>query len=44
MNPPWQKPFSTLWTDANKARSSNVYLLAPCITIGGHWYLYESSS
>jgi hypothetical protein len=38
-----KKPFSTLWTDANKNSTTNVYSLAPCIEIGGKWYLYESS-
>lgn len=38
-----KKPFSTLWTDANKAGSTNAYSLAPCTKIGGQWYLYESS-
>jgi hypothetical protein len=36
--------FSALWTAQNKISSENVYSLAPCIEIGGKWYLYESSS
>ncbi|MGH3186380.1 MAG: hypothetical protein ACRDPY_26700 [Streptosporangiaceae bacterium] len=39
-----KKSFSTLWTQANNSSSGNVYLLAPCIQIAGHWYLYSSSS
>lgn len=38
-----KKAFSSLWTEENKASSSNVYSLAPCIKIGGKWYLYGSS-
>lgn len=37
------KPFSTLWTDANKTSNANAYSLAPCIKISGKWYLYSSS-
>ena len=39
-----KKSFGTLWTQANQSSSSNVYSLAPCIQIAGHWYLYTSSS
>ena len=35
--------FSTLWTEQDKASNSNsdenVYTLAPCVKIGGKWYL-----
>jgi hypothetical protein len=38
--------FGTLWTEQNKASNSNsdqnVYTLAPCVKIGGKWYLSAS--
>jgi hypothetical protein len=39
-----KKPFGTLWTQANQSGSQNVYSLAACIQISGHWYLYTPSS
>ena len=38
------KPFGTLWAQADQATSSNVYKLAPCVKIGGRWYLHLPSS
>jgi hypothetical protein len=38
------KSFGTLWAQANRATSSNVYKLAPCVKIGGRWYLHLPSS
>jgi hypothetical protein len=35
--------FATLWTEENKVSAENVNSLAPCIKIGGKWYLYETS-
>jgi hypothetical protein len=38
------KPFSTLWSEQVKAGAANdVYMLAPCVKVGGSWYLFESS-
>lgn len=34
----------TLWAQADRATSSNVYKLAPCVKIGGRWYLHLPSS
>ena len=39
-----KKPFGTLWTQANQSNSENVYSLATCIQVSGHWYLYTPSS
>jgi hypothetical protein len=39
-----KKPFSTLWTQTNKASTANTYSLAPTIEISGHWYVYTPSS
>jgi hypothetical protein len=39
-----KKSFGTLWTQANQSNSENVYSLATCIEISGHWYLYTPSS
>lgn len=34
------KSFATLWTEANSAEnSSSDYSLAPCVEVGGKWYL-----
>jgi len=38
------KSFGTLWAQADRATSSNVYKLAPCVKIGGRWYLHLPSS
>jgi hypothetical protein len=38
------KSFGTLWAQADRATSSNVYKLAPCVSIGGRWYLHLPSS
>jgi hypothetical protein len=41
-----KKPFGTLWTEQNKLSNNltaNVYTLAPCVEIGGKWYLNESA-
>jgi hypothetical protein len=38
------KSFATLWSDANSDQtSSNAYSLAPCIEVGGKWYLDDQS-
>jgi hypothetical protein len=39
-----KKSFGTLWTRANQSNSQNVYSLATCIQVSGHWYLYTPSS
>lgn len=39
-----KKSFGTLWTQANQSNSENVYSLATCIQVSGHWYLYTPSS
>ena len=37
------KPFGTLWSEQVKAGAANdVYMLAPCVKVGGRWYLDES--
>jgi len=33
--------FSALWSNADK--NSSVYSLAPCVKIGGDWYIYSGS-
>jgi hypothetical protein len=34
------KSFATLWSEANSSQSSSdAYSLAPCIEVGGKWYL-----
>jgi hypothetical protein len=38
------KSFGALWAQANRASSQNVYMLAPCVKVGGRWYLHEPSS
>ena len=38
------KSFGTLWAQADRATSSNVYKLAPCVKIGGRWHLHLPSS
>jgi hypothetical protein len=38
------KPFGTLWAAASKSSSANTYGLAPCVKIGGKWYLHEPSA
>jgi hypothetical protein len=38
------KSFGALWAQADRATSQNVYMLAPCVKIGGRWYLHEPSS
>jgi hypothetical protein len=38
------KSFATLWSEANSSQtSSNAYSLAPCIEVGGKWYLDDQS-
>lgn len=38
------KPFGTLWSEQAKGGAPNdVYMLAPCVKVGGSWYLYEPS-
>jgi len=38
------KSFATLWTEANSGQnSSDEYSLAPCIEVGGKWYLDDQS-
>ena len=36
------KTFSQLWSAAAKA-PANAYSLAPCVQVGGKWYIYSSS-
>jgi hypothetical protein len=42
-----KRPFGALWTQQNTASndvtSANIYTLAPCVKIGGNWYLSESA-
>jgi hypothetical protein len=41
-----KEPFGTLWAEQNKLSNNltaNVYTLAPCVEIGGKWYLNESA-
>ena len=33
-----------MWAQADRATSSNVYKLAPCVKIGGRWYLHLPSA
>jgi hypothetical protein len=39
-----RKSFGTLWVQADRATSSNVYRLAPCVKFDGRWYLHLPSS
>ena len=36
------KSFATLWSEANNS-TSNGYSLAPCLEVGGKWYLDDQS-
>ena len=36
------KSFSALWAEANNTGSQNVYILVPCVKVGGKWYLHAS--
>lgn len=36
------KTFSQLWSDAVKS-PVNAYSLAPCVQVGGKWYIYSTS-
>lgn len=36
------KTFSQLWSDAAKS-PANAYSLAPCVQVGGKWYIYSTS-
>jgi hypothetical protein len=36
------KSFGTLWSEQVEGGAANdVYMLAPCVKVGGSWYLYE---
>ncbi len=37
-----RKSFGALWAEANNTGSQNVYILAPCVKVGGKWYLHVS--
>lgn len=37
-----RKSFGTLWAEANNTASQNGYMLAPCVKVGGKWYLHVS--